>query len=311
MSRSVPLDQVAAELLAIYQVARRPSTVRKLRHILSRLQATVAPEGQVPTSQDLTTAGIARYLALACPRCSPNTVRGHLGYIRAIASYAAEEGLLDRPPNFRRLMPQRVKPRGGRHLTADQVARLLEHLAGRRARSWKDRRLEALVATAAYAGLRASELLWLRVEDVDLAGRILRVDPHPARGLKTEESEQPVPIAAELAPILEAWLPWTGGSTWFNPGLGGRGPWVGGRPGCRPVDALADAAAACGLGRVTWQTLRRSWGTHAASRWGLTDPEIQAVLRHANPETCRRHYREVDLANLRGIAARVSYRATG
>jgi integrase len=94
---------------------------------------------------------------------------------------------------------------------------------------------------------------------------------------------------------------------WYSPGVELERPWAGGRPGHRPIDRLKAAGREVGIEGLTWQSLRTSWGTHAATRWGLTDREIMRVLRHSSPETSRRHYCEVDLANLRLLADRIRY----
>ena len=63
-----------------------------------------------------------------------------------------------------------------------------------------------MAATAAYTGLRANEAICLKVEDVDLPGRMLAVVSRAGNRLKTVDSAQPVPIPEALAPILESWM---------------------------------------------------------------------------------------------------------
>jgi integrase len=312
-AESVLLRAFAEQVLASYAAARRsPRTIKTLRRVLAELVETVGPDpGRDATVADLTTAGVARWMARKCPQRGPNTVIGLLGYIRAVCSYAAEEGLLDRPPAWRRIRPRPVRARPVRHHSARQVALLLDHLEAASRRGWKEHRTYVLVATVAYTGLRRDEALWLRRRDLHLDEGYLDVEPHHRRGLKTEESAQPVPVPGECRPILEAWLPEIPpAKEWVFPALRGDGPWYGGGPGRRPIDALQAAGQAVGIEGLTWQSLRRSWATHAESRWGCTDAEIQRVLRHASPQTSRRHYREADVENLRRIGARVSYRSS-
>ena len=184
---------------------------------------------------------------------------------------------------------------------------MLDHLESRSGSGqWRDRRLRAAASVAAYTGLRRDELLFLRLEDIDLSGGLIRVVPTGERGLKTRDSAQPVPIPPELAPILERRIP-DSGPGWLLPGVRRESAWHGGQVGKRPIDDLRRAGDAVGIRELSWQSLRRSWATHAESAWCLTDPQIQRVLRHTSPLTSRRHYPAADADNLRAIGSRVSY----
>jgi integrase len=265
--------------------------------------------GPSATTADLTTEAISLWKAAMCPLRAYGTTVGLLSYLRAACSYAADEGWMDRVPRWKRLRPKRIMPPAiGPHLSLIESAALLGHLASRsRSGEWACRRLESAAAIALYCGLRRDELLFLRIRDVDLEAGIISIVPVDARDLKTAASAQPVGIPPELSPILRSFIPDTG-PDWMHPGLKRESAWHGGRPGHRPVDDLRRAAAAAGIPHADWQTLRRTWATHAEQRWGLTDPQIQRVLRHTSPLTSRLHYRAADVANLRDIASRVSYR---
>ena len=278
-----------------------------MRQILADLGKALGPEAE---TRDLTTVRIADWTALASRTRNPNTIIGQLGRIRAACSYAVAEGFLERLPSFRILRPRRARPRGTRHQTAQEVRALLESLSTRAMDpgDWRSRRLHVLVAVVVYTGVRRDEALCLRWEDVDVDRGIIAIEPHHLRELKTEASAQPVPIPPELLPILAAWQP-SSDPVWVCPGWRGGAPWRGGRPGCQPIDHLRRAGERVGIESLSFQSLRRSWATHAETLWGLTDPQIQRVLRHTSPETSKLHYREADLANLRSIAARVSYRS--
>lgn len=309
--QSMRLDSLADRLISTYTVARRsPRTIAKLRGVLAELIRTVPEDPKGPALvKDLTTDGVARWMASTCGERGPNTVIGLLGYVRAIASYAAEEGLLDRPPSWRRLRPRRARPARARHHPADRIAALLDRLEVLARDEWRAHRLLALVALVAYTGLRRDEALFLRRQDLHLGEGYLEVEPHHRRKLKTEESAQPVPIPPESVPILDAWLAAIHPRReWVIPASRGDGPWWGGSPGYRPLDRLKEAGLEVGIEGLTFQSLRRTWATHAETRWGLTDPEIMRVLRHTTADTSRRHYREADLANLRAIAERITYR---
>lgn len=312
MADAIPLGEFAEKVRLLY-AARRPLTRQKMAQVLRELEVTL---GRDALTTDLTTERMGLWLALYGSPRDPGTVAGQISYIRAACAWAVEEGWLDRPPAWKRIRPKVGRRRVGPHQSLEEVRRLLAHLeACATAGAWKEWRLYALVATAVYTALRRAELLFLRVEDVDLVGRIVAVVPIPARLLKTPESEEPVPIPAPLAPIIEGWLEvrrtgdWRAVRTeWLWPGQRGRCAWNGGKCGSRPIDALRNAGKAVGIDpeKLSWQSLRRSWATHAETAWGLTEPQIQRILRHTSPETSRRHYRAADLANLREIAGRVA-----
>lgn len=92
--------------------------------------------------------------------------------------------------------PARPRPLP-RALTLDQVRQLVRHLragVGRRAR-----RDEALLLTALYAGLRASELANLRWPAVDLAGGVINIR------LSKMNRGRSVPLHPALADVLARW----------------------------------------------------------------------------------------------------------
>ncbi len=296
--RTAEWDRLEQGVLAFYRVARRPATATRVAKVLRE----VAEFGD--GSPNVTTTQVASWVA-SRPDRAPLTWSVYLSYLRAALSFALDEGWCERVPVWRRLkqpLPPRAVPR---HLTAAELRRLIGALGESAASGeFRPRRLLAAVSTIAYTGLRRSEALFLRVDDLDLATGLLRVRSHPLRPLKTPWSAQPVPVAPELESILRAWLPFAG-EPWLFPGERRRGPWAWGSAGRQPVDELLAAAKGLGLGRVTWSTLRHTWATQAESRWGLTAPQIQRVLRHTSPRT-QGFYCHSDDANLAEIGRRIS-----
>jgi integrase len=308
----ISLADFRERLLSLYAASgKNPRTTKRMKHLFTELVATL---GHGATTADLTTDAFRLWLEIYGEPRNPNTLIGQLSYFRAAVAWAIEEGWCERTPAWKRLRPRRRKSRSVRHFAVEEIRRLLRHLRARAiSGGWSDWRLYALVALLAYCGLRRDEALFLRVEDLDLRRGFIWVAPHHRRELKTDGSEAPVPIPPELIPILESWLPMLdeidqADEIFVFPGIRGRGAWSGGKPGCRPIDAYRDAVrAAIGIDKALFKWLRVSWGTHGATAFDLTDPEIQAVLRHTTPLTARRHYRESDLANLREIGERVRY----
>ena len=187
---------------------------------------------------------------------------------------------------------------------------------------WRARRTYALIATVAYTGLRTGEAQHLRVEDLDLAGRMISVVARRGCELKTEAAAALVPMPDALAAILAEWMPFLALPTnasdpaevnapmpkwnkagkrdpgWVFPNAFRSGPWVGGSHGYRPIDRIRRLGERCGIEGLTFKSLRHSLATHLESRFGCSDLVIQRILRHTSTRT-QRHYRHADVANLR------------
>jgi integrase len=110
----------------------------------------------------------ARLLASAL---SPKSVNNYLATLRRFLNIACEWGVIDRVPAFRLV---RVPPPETRFLTEDELQRLLSH-----AHSGVPR---AMMLMAARTGLRFSELVALRWEDLDIERRWVCVRRAYVRG---------------------------------------------------------------------------------------------------------------------------------
>lgn len=280
---------------------RSASTYGRVRSTL----ATLAAMG-VQSTSDLTTGLVARFVARRAETVRVNSVIGDLGYLSALCSLAVAEGALRRSPfqGSRRFRLRPEPPAVKRWHPAADVARVLRSLRERSGESWEDHRLYAAVATVAYTGLRRSEALHLHREDYDASAGVLCVVAR--RRLKTFDSAQPVPVPPGLAEVLDGWVSVAGSSPWLFPGSRLMGPWIGGSPANRPLAQIKAAGRAAGVEGFNWQSLRHSWATAAEGAWGLGEGQIQRVLRHTRPMT-QRHYRHVDLENLRRIGERVAF----
>lgn len=301
----MPWPRFASEVQSLYvPPLRAKTTCGKIRQTLG----LIAGLG-VRTTADLTPGLVARFLVLDTS-LSPATIRGRLGYLRAICTYAHTmqyvrvNPLSVRKDWLRGLELPEAEDERPDHLSLGQVAELLAE-ARRLSASWKGGRAYALTALVAYCGLRKTEALTRRWEDLDLGARILRIKPRSGWRLKTAASVQPVPMPRALVPILEAWSPRCGGSGWLFPAKRGDVPWTSGALGKRPLDALQAIGRGAGIERVTFNMLRHSWATHAEA-WGLGELLVQRVLRHTTVRT-QRLYRHADLENLAAAVADISY----
>jgi integrase len=222
-----------------------------------------------------TTNGLLRALRTACTLA---TTRGWL-----------LPGCLDRAVWRVREGPQTR----ARHHGREAIVRVLESLRVSGG-SWEGGRLHALACIYAYTGLRLREALRLEVADLDLERGFLFV--RPGADLKTERSAAPVPCPRVLVEVLEGWVGRVG-SRWVFPNQGRSAPWGAATYGKRPTDRLVGAGKAIGVEGFTPLSLRHSLATHYAGYWGLSDKQIQQILRHTSVMT-QRHYVHADLVNL-------------
>ena len=149
-------------------------------------------------------------------------------------------------------------------LSADEVVQFLEAIPSLRTR--------AALTTAYAAGLRVSEVVGLKVADIDSGRMTIRVE-HGKGG-----KDRHVMLSAQLLGILRSY--WR---------LARPGPWLfPGRDKTRPIDvavlhsACRSACKASGLAkRVTVHTLRHSFATHLLEN-GTDIRIIQVLLGHSN-----------------------------
>jgi integrase len=148
---------------------------------------------------------------------------------------------------------------------------------------------KTVVATAAFTGLRRSELRGLRWED--LGENELRIsrsvwNTHIEERTKTASSKAPIP----LVPILQEWL------VVHRNGSSADGFIFAGEKMGRPLN-LANLARRVIVPKLKenkiewhgWHSFRRGLGTNLY-RIGTPDKTIQAILRHSNVSTTLSFY---------------------
>jgi len=333
----IPLADFRRRVLALYTPPLMSrSSFANMRLALDQLVALL---GEHATTGALTTGAIAAFVHSRHGKENPNTTRTRLGRISSACNIALAEGWIRfNPVSVRRRWIRGVSPKRPRVHSREEIARVLA-LARAEAESaagwegWRSRRLHALVALVAYTGVRKMEALTLQVGDVDLAERMIYLTARQGGEMKTEASAEPVPIPEDLLEVLERWIadlrnpipaglpgrphfhrwlnrsrspagdqPW---EEWLFPNSFRSGPWTGGSHKHRPCDCLQRLGRRAGIPGLTFQSLRHSWSTHA-EYWGLTDLQIQRVLRHTNTRT-QRIYRHAEAANLRAMVTDVAY----
>jgi integrase/recombinase XerD len=180
---------------------------------------------------------------------------------------------LDRPDLARRLTVVRQVRRLPQVLSPEEVALLLEAARGPK--------YKAAFATAYGAGLRVSEVVSLKVTDIDSARMMLRVEQGKGR------KDRHAMLSPTLLKLLRAW--WREG---HRQGVMLPGGWL--FPGRNPVDHLStrqlnravhEAADAAGIRkRVSPHTLRHSFATHMLEQ-NIDIRVIQVLLGHAKLDT--------------------------
>jgi integrase len=138
------------------------------------------------------------------------------------------------------------------------------------------------------SGLRVGELLGLKWEDVDFDKNVIHIRRSIVKQRigppKTEASQKPIPLDAELANSLWLWkqeTPYNGPSDWVyaSPAKNGRQPYW---PSSIYRVYIKRAAEGTGLKkRIGWHTFRHTFGTILNAN-GENPKVIQELLRHAN-----------------------------
>jgi integrase len=161
----------------------------------------------------------------------------------------------------------------------EQLQLLLSKLAPRE---------RTLVLLDAATGLRVSELLALRWEDVDfktLEVRVIRSIWHQVVGdCKSEASAKPVPLDSYMAEDLLRWqrigpYPLPGDWVFASPTMGGKQPYWPDNLMKRYIRPVAQEAGI--HKRIGWHTFRHTIGTLLKAN-GEDVKTVQELLRHAN-----------------------------
>ena len=156
-------------------------------------------------------------------------------------------------------------------LSADEVVRFLEAVPSLKSR--------AALTTAYAAGLRGSEVVAMKVANIDSGRMVIRVE-HGKGG-----KDRYVMLSAQLLGILRTYWRLARPEHWLFPG----------REASKPIDvqmlyaACRSARAAARLDkRVAVHTLRHSFATHLLES-GTDIRIIQVLLGHANLSTTARY----------------------
>jgi integrase/recombinase XerD len=158
-------------------------------------------------------------------------------------------------------------------LSADEVVRFLEAVSSLKSR--------VALTTAYAAGLRVSEVIGVKVENIDSRRMVIRIE-HGKGG-----KERYVMLSKQLLAILRAYWRLARPKSWLFPGRGED----------KPIEpnvlhaACRSAVGAAGLDkRVSVHVLRHSFATHLLEN-GTDIRIIQVLLGHENLSTTARYAR--------------------
>jgi len=266
------------------------NSLEAYRRDLARYSAHLTARGSQVTSLDR--AEVPRYLlALREAGLSPRSVARHLSAIRQFHRFLVREGHASEDPTSHLESPRPWR-RLPTVLSIDEVDRLLAPGQPTTSQGLRDRAmLEVLYAS----GLRVSELVGLRLADLNLAGGILRV-------LGKGNKERLVPMGDTAVESLRIYL--ADGRPKLERRRASLLLFLGrhGRGLTRQMfwQLLKRYARAAGITKpVTPHTLRHSFATHLLER-GADLRSVQLMLGHADIGTTQ-IYTHLTRAHLKAI----------
>ncbi|MBN1610366.1 MAG: tyrosine-type recombinase/integrase [Polyangiaceae bacterium] len=234
-------------------------------------------------SLDVSPDTLRRWIRMQKDRgCKPRTLAGRMTVLSGFFDFAVNEGLMTKNPvkALPRIKTPEVLPRA---LTQDETRLLFAAIDAREGEV--GRRDQLLFRLMYLVGLRVSEAVSLRVEDINLDTRSIRVW---GKGSK----ERVVYMKADLADQIRVWLGADGprGGEWLFPGME-----EGSHLKSRVAQLyMAEYRRAAGFKKkVTCHTLRHSHATHAVLA-GAPITHIQKELGHASVKTTTIYTQLVD-----------------
>lgn len=290
----VTVAELAAQVREAKRGRLRPSTLAAFEDALDRIilpelgrlrVAHVGPDRVARLIRDLERRGLA-----------PASVRKYLAPLSAILRLAVRRGIL--PVSPLDLLSDDERPAGGgvaeHHVwSAEEVARLVEaaETLARRPQARYD--YAPLIRLLVSTGLRVSEALALRWQDVDLLDATLRVRCSLARDgsltePKTRAGRRQVPLAPGLVDMLARLKPADAADSDFVFSTTGRRPVSYHNFRDRGFKPALTLARLDGKG-ITVHSLRSAAVSLYAAR-GLSMLEVAAVMGQADPGVTWRHY---------------------
>ncbi|MCV7287282.1 site-specific integrase [Mycolicibacterium wolinskyi] len=192
----------------------RDSTVRQARTHIKQIDAEFGGMQLSAVRPSLVKAWVARLQ----DEHEPSYVHALHSRLSQIMGDAVHDGVLGRNPCSRRTSPPMGKQKPY-VATTEQIWAIYEAVPDH---------LRVAVLLGAFVGLRVAEAAALRVSDVDfIRGVVHPVQQWPDKPLKTDGSDQSIPIPQDLALLLSKSVATYGGEYMVTNGPGRRcGPWI-------------------------------------------------------------------------------------
>ncbi|WP_336513645.1 MULTISPECIES: site-specific integrase [Mycolicibacterium] len=192
----------------------RDSTVRQARTHIKQIESEF---GDVLLSS-VRPSQVKAWVAKLQSDHEPSYVYALHSRLSQIMGDAVHDGVLGRNPCSRRTSPPMGKQKPY-VATTDQIWALLDAVPDH---------LRVAILLGAFVGLRVAEASALRVADVDFTRGVVHPQRQwPDRPLKTDGSDQPIPIPQDLALLLSKSVADYGGEYMVTNGPGKRcGPWI-------------------------------------------------------------------------------------
>ena len=249
------------------------------------------PGGEPPAPGAIDALAIREWLGdLYQRRLSAVTIRRKMAAVRSFLQFLVRHGVID--VNRAKLVSTPKTPKTlPRAPSAEQTNRILDQLPASGIKTKYPERDRAILEMLYGCGLRVSELVGLDMEDLDVAGRWIRV-----RGKGKKEREAPVP--GKAAEALEQWLkkrrPAPGETAVFL-NRDGR------RLSDRSIRTIVKRYAVLlgGDPSIHPHTLRHAFATHLLAE-GADLRAIQELLGHARLSTTQK-YTQISLTELMEI----------
>lgn len=135
-------------------------------------------------------------VALLQQNLSLRSIRRKLSTLRAYFRFLFKHGLIAENPMLKIVMPK-IGKRLPQYAQASEIKQLLDHLTW--SDSYSDQRNRLIIHLFYHTGMRRSELIQLKITDIDFHNRSLKV-------LGKGNKERLIPFGAELAALIQSYL---------------------------------------------------------------------------------------------------------
>lgn len=157
-------------VIGLRQAGSAKTTIRHYKWHVERLLLWLTERG-VKKSQEVTRAMLREWGAGLYDRWEPATIQQAIAACRSFFRWCVEEGFVRENPAMALKRPK-IKQRVQRTVNPDEVGKMLDACDIMTTKGLRDR---AIISLLYDSGLRAAEICRLRVDDVDLEKRMLKV----------------------------------------------------------------------------------------------------------------------------------------